>query len=121
MVGVEVVRGVWAALEERDWPRLESLLDPSFTATFPQSGERFDGERWLRLNREYPGDWHLRVQHVFDAGDWIVTEVDVQLDGRTDRAISLFRVCAGKVAELREYWPEPFPVPEWRRAWGGAA
>jgi hypothetical protein len=115
--GAALVRALWGALEARDWARLADALDPSFVATFPQSGERFDRDQWLRLNREYPGDWHIDVLNVLDAGEWVVSEVSVAIDGRIDRAVSFFRVVGGRVDELREYWPEPFPVPEWRRSW----
>lgn len=94
---------------------VERVLAPTFRAEFPQSGERFDRDGFLRLNRDYPGDWHIRLVSVVDGSDCIVTEVEVDIDGRTDRAVSFFHVREGKVAALREYWPEPFAVPEWRK------
>jgi hypothetical protein len=84
-------------------------------------GERFDRAGWLRLNREYPGGWHVHLRTVLDAGEWVVTEVDVTFDerpdGRPDRGVSLLRWRDGRLVELREYWPEPFSVPGWRAGW----
>jgi ketosteroid isomerase-like protein len=111
----DLVVGLWHAMEARDWSGVERVLAPTFRAEFPQSGERFDREGFLRLNRDYPGDWHIRLVSVVDGSDCIVTEVEVDIDGRTDRAVSFFHVREGKVTALREYWPEPFAVPEWRK------
>lgn len=111
----DTVVGLWKAMEARDWSALEGLLAPAFRAEFPQSGERFDREGYLRLNREYPGDWHIRLSSIVDGTECVVTEVEVDIDGRTERAVSFFHVREGKVTVLREYWPEPFAVPEWRR------
>ncbi len=115
-----VVRAYWAALEARDWDGVAALLDPGFRAHFPQSGETFDAAGWVRMNRAYPGDWHLRVVDLLVAAAptpaeaRVVTEVEVDLDGRTDRALSFFRLRGGRLADLREHWPEPFPIPAWR-------
>lgn len=93
------------------------MLHASFVGVFPQSGERFDKSSYLEMSKKYPGDWHIAVRNILDAGEWVVTEVEVTLDNRTDVGVSLFRLSGEKVVELREYWPEAFPVPEWRLVW----
>jgi hypothetical protein len=67
------------------------------------------------MNRDYPGEWHIRVCRVVDGDEWIVTEVEVDIEGRTDRAVSFFQVRDGKIVALREFWPDPMPVPAWRQ------
>ncbi len=111
----EVAVELWNAMEAREWSMVRDLLAPEFRAVFPQSGERFDRDGYLKLNREYPGEWHIRICTVVESVEWIVTEIEVDIDGRTDRAVSFFQVRSGKVTALREFWPEPFAVPEWRR------
>lgn len=106
---------LWHTMEARDWSGVEALLAPEFRAEFPQSGERFDREGYLKLNRDYPGNWHIRVRHAVDGGAWAVTEVEVDIDDRTDRAVSFFQIRDGKIIALREFWPEPFAAPEWRK------
>ena len=113
---VETATRLWRAMEERDWEQVESLLDADFESFWPQSGERFKKERYLEINRDYPGDWHIRVINVLDAGEWAVSEVEVDIDGRVDRAVSFFEVVDGRILRLREYWPEPMKIPEWRRS-----
>lgn len=110
----QVVLALWTALEQRDWDRAGSLLTPDFRCEFPQSRECFDRDRWLWVNRAYPGDWHLEVRRVLVQGDAVVTETEVRIDGRVDTALSFFTVRDGRIATLREYWPEPFEIPTWR-------
>ena len=58
---------------------------------------------------------------VADA-DEVVTEVEVELTAdngavRQDRAVSFFRLRDGRIAYLREYWPESYTAPGWRAQW----
>lgn len=117
MTNEQVVRALWDALERRDWPRVEALCSPSLVYTLPQSGEVHDRADYLRMGREYPGEWHLVVERLVDGGEWIVTEVKVTFPDRVDCGVTFFRVCDGQVLEMREHWPEPFEVPVWRQAW----
>ncbi len=117
MEGKQLVTTLWHAMEARDWPKVEELLAAGFVCVWPQSDERFDKAGFLRVNREYPGDWHIRICQVIAADMQVVSEVEVTLAGRIDRAVSFFELEAGKLTRLREFWPEPFEVPEWRRRW----
>jgi hypothetical protein len=90
----DIAVSLWLEMEARNWDAVADLLDPSFRAVLPQSGERFDREGFLKMNRDYPGDWHIRVGNVVDGDGWIVTEVVI--DGRTDRAVSFFRCATGR-------------------------
>jgi ketosteroid isomerase-like protein len=117
LANAEVVRAFWSAIEARDWERVHEVCDERFVYTLPQSGERFDRERFVRMNREYPGDWHLSIDTLVEGGELVVTEVAVSSDARVDRAVSFFEVRGDKILSLREYWPEPFAIPEWRRGW----
>jgi hypothetical protein len=116
----EAIRGLWAAIDERRWHDVHALLHADFAARLPQSGERFNAAQYVRVNREYPGDWRVRVSSVIEGGDWVVTEVEVSFPDHVDRGVSLFRFEGDKVIELREYWPEPFDVPEWRAKWAAS-
>jgi len=113
----EVIRELWSAIECRDWGAMCSLCDERCVFTLPQSGERYNREGFVRLNREYPGDWHVNVETLIECENWVVTEVTVSFHDRSDRGVSLFRIDNGKVVEIREYWPEPFDVPAWREGW----
>jgi hypothetical protein len=110
-----VIQEYWRLLEQRAWEPWSLLLAPDFVCEWPQSEERFDRQEFLLVNRHYPGDWHVTVRSIHDAGEWVISEAEVELDGRIDRAVSFFRLCEMKIVALREFWPEPFSVPEWRK------
>lgn len=110
-----LAQSLWTALEEREWDQVRQLLHEDFSAHWPQSGERFNRDEFIQVNCHYPGDWHLRLKRVFGDGDQVVTEVEIDLDGRVNRALSFFRVHKNRIIEACEYWPEPFAVPDWRR------
>lgn len=110
----DIVRSFWAAVQARKWDYVEGLLDACFRAELPQSGESFDREHYILMNRYYPGDWAVRLRDIHECEQCIVTEVEVDIDTRIDRAISFFRVQEGKIVNLREFWIDPFPIPEWR-------
>ena len=47
------------------WDNWAALLHPAVVYEIPQSPERIRGrDRYLRFNREYAGDWHLRPKVV---------------------------------------------------------
>lgn len=110
----EVVRAFWTCLEARDWGAFRGLLADDFVVVWPQSGESFSPDGFVAVNRAYPGDWHLQLRELWIDGDRVVTEVACEIDGRTDTALSLFTVRDGRIQSLREFWPDPMPVPEWR-------
>lgn len=112
-----LVRKFLESIELRAWGDVAELLHPDFYAVFPQSGEQFTREDYVRLNCEYPGEWHISIQNVLYAGDWIITEVDVSIEAKIDRAVSFFHIESSLIVELREYWPDPFPIPAWRQSW----
>jgi ketosteroid isomerase-like protein len=113
----DVVEAFWDRMNARDWEGLEELLNPHFVAHFPQSGEDFSRDLYLRLNAEYPGDWKIRVAAIISTDHEVVSRVEVDIDGKLDTAISFFQLQDGRIMRLDEFWPEPFPIPEWRLKW----
>ena len=66
----DVVARFVATLEARDWDAWSALLHPDVVYEIPQSRERIRGrERYLRFNREFPGDWHLSPKRVVAEGE----------------------------------------------------
>lgn len=114
----ELAVELWQRMEARDWAGVAARLAPEFVAEWPQSGERFDRDGFLEVNRRYPGDWHIELVHVVASGEEAVTEVAVSIDGRVDRAVSFLRTSGGRITRIREFWPDPMDVPEWRLALG---
>lgn len=117
MTNLELVQQLWRAIEAREWQALELLCSEELTYTLPQSGEVHDRAGFIKMNQQYPGEWHASIERLIDGGDFIVAEVIVAFPDRRDIGISICRCAGGAIVEIREYWPEPFPVPDWRLGW----
>lgn len=104
------------SLEQRDWQRLTVLLDADLVYEMPQSRERIHGRsKFLQFNREYPGDWHLRVRRVVADGSYAAVWLDVRVgEERMDACVWLDLAESGLICRVTDYWPEPYDPPAGR-------
>ncbi|MEE1773618.1 nuclear transport factor 2 family protein [Streptomyces sp. JV185] len=113
-----VVETYWSAAGARDWDAFAATLTDEVVYDLPQTRERIRGkERYLRFNREYPGDWRVRVERVVADGQ-----------GRQAAVRTLFTVGAeelpavhffvfdptGRISGITDFWPEPYEPPAGR-------
>jgi hypothetical protein len=104
-----------ASLEARDWDAWAGLLHPAVVYEIPQSRERIRGrDRYLRFNREYPGDWHLRPKVTIADEHHGVVWFEWLLDGRSDDAMAFFEFADGLITRVTDFWPEPYEPPPGR-------
>lgn len=110
----ERIRALWRAVAEQD----EEKLRPFFTADaeilWPNTGERFDLDGYLRANCAYPGQWSGEVERIAGDGGCSVARV-WSSDGTVCRAVTFYRWRDGKIAQMTEYWGDVGPAPEWRK------
>lgn len=115
-----IVTGFWAAMNSNDFAAAASWLHEDFVLEWPQSAERVRGRaNFSALNSAYPaaGPWRFTINRLVSDGALVVTDVSVT-DGVTfARAITFSEVRDGLIRRQTEYWPDPFPAPEWRAAW----
>src|SRR5690606_19818831 len=55
-------------IDAQDWAGLAALLAPDFRARYVHTGEEFDRDGFVALNRDYPGAWRLEQPDVVDGG-----------------------------------------------------
>ena len=112
----DVLRGVWAAIDARDWDDLTARLHPSFRAEYVHTGETFDRESFVAINRDYPGAWRATVEELLADGALAVTRTRVHNDEATFFVASFGEVRDGLVASMVEVWAEAgaTPSPETR-------
>jgi hypothetical protein len=109
---------LWLAFEARDWDGAAALLHDDFVAEWPVSNERFAGrERFIGVNRAYPGDWHIAIDRVVAEGNAVVTQVHVDIGDERSHAISFFDMRDGLIVKVVDWWPEPYDPPAWRKGW----
>ncbi|MEJ6390671.1 nuclear transport factor 2 family protein [Gymnodinialimonas ulvae] len=115
-----VVRRFWKAMASNDFHVASLYLTEDFRLQWPQSGEIVEGrENFAALNTAYPasGPWTFDLRRIVGEGDQIVTEVAIS-DGDLHATAITFHTVRGELIALqREFWPDPFEAPEWRRGW----
>jgi ketosteroid isomerase-like protein len=104
------------SLEQRDWPRLTTLLAEDVVYEMPQTRERIRGRSaFVQFNVEYPGDWHLRVRRVVADGRLAALWLDVRVGAeRQDACVWLEVSEQGLIRRVTDYWPEAYEPPSGR-------
>lgn len=114
-MGSELVRRYAAALGARDWDGFGTLLADDVVYRLPQTGEVVRGrEAFVRLNREFPRAWELTVLDAYGDERGGVLHGDYGID-EPEYGITVLRFRDGRVAEIVDYWPEPYGAPADRR------
>ncbi|MFH8758728.1 nuclear transport factor 2 family protein [Streptomyces atroolivaceus] len=112
------VEAYWAAADARDWSAFAATLADDIVYELPQSRERIRGkERYVRFNREYPGERRARIERIVADGEGrqaaVRTLVAVGPDERP--AIHFFAFDAdGMIAGVTDFRPEPYEPPAGR-------
>ncbi|MFJ9748804.1 nuclear transport factor 2 family protein [Streptomyces chartreusis] len=112
----KTVERFWAAAEARDWDAFAGTLAEDVVYTLPQTRETITGrERYVQFNREYPGDWHLRVERIVAEPGQVVTWLHFTVGLDEMYAISFFTgTDSGRIASITDFWPEPYEPPAGR-------
>ncbi|MFF3954274.1 nuclear transport factor 2 family protein [Streptomyces sp. NPDC001890] len=113
-----VVETYWSAADARDWDAFAATLADEVLFDLPQTRERIRGkERYVRFNREYPGDWRVRMERVVADGQERQAAVRTRFTagGEELHAIHFFVFDAtGRISEITDFWPEPYEPPAGR-------
>ncbi len=107
------VERFWSTAEARDWDAFAGTLADDVVYTLPQTRERIRGkERFVRFNREFPGDWHLRVERVVAEPGQVVTWLIFTVGQDEMPAVSFFTGDEkGNITSMTDFWPEPYEPP----------
>jgi hypothetical protein len=117
----EVRRIVVEMTTDPDAEREYELRHPDCLIDIPQSGERFDREGMLEMQRNFPGgppDMNLK-RLAGEGGAWVA---ELESDYGDERG-GVFNVCVilefkdGKIARETRYYADPFEAPEQRAQW----
>ena len=112
----KTVESYWASADARDWTAFADTLAEDVVYTLPQTRERISGrERYVQFNREYPGDWHVRIERVITEPDQAVSWTCVTVGLEEMHAITFFTADgSGRIATVTDFWPEPYEPPPGR-------
>ncbi|MFI1394156.1 nuclear transport factor 2 family protein [Streptomyces sp. NPDC020681] len=112
----KTVESYWSTAEARDWSAFASTLAEGVLYDLPQTRERIRGrDRYVQFNREYPGDWHIRIQRVVADGDQVVTWIHFTVGLEEMYAITFFTGDEeGRITTVTDFWPEEYEPPQGR-------
>ncbi|MFF5477287.1 nuclear transport factor 2 family protein [Streptomyces sp. NPDC012935] len=110
------VERFWATAAAREWDAFAETLAEDVVYTLPQTRERISGrERYVQFNREYPGDWRLRVERVVANPAQVVTWIHCTVGLEEMYGISFFTGDGtGRISTVTDFWPEPYEPPAGR-------
>ena len=102
----QVLAGLWELIGAQQWDRMSDLLDPEVRISYVHTGEVFDREGFVRLNRDYPGSWQVDVLDMVGAGHRAVSRARLS-DGQETYWVASFATARdGRITELTEVWTD---------------
>jgi ketosteroid isomerase-like protein len=102
-------------MNARAWPDFGALLTDDVRYELPQTGERITGrDNYLRFNRDYPGDWQLRVTRLLADGSTASASLLFTVGGQQLVAVVFLELRDGLIARITDFWPEPYDAPAGR-------
>lgn len=114
----QIVKKLWDIFNAREFAKVKPLLHDDFVCIWPQSKERIRGaDNFIALNENYPGKWAIHVKRIVNAGDVVVSEVELTHEKDMVYAVSFFEIADGKILRITEYWGDTYAAPEWRSKW----
>jgi hypothetical protein len=111
----DVIEEYCRTLEARDWDGFAAVLAEGVRYEIPQTGEVIEGrEKYVRFNREYPGEWHIWPVRLVAEGEHAALWISFEVGGERVHGIGFFTVAGGLVREISDFWPEPYEPPAGR-------
>lgn len=116
----DLIRDFWAAMNGNDWRAVAArFLADDFEGLWPQSSEVVAGpDAFARVNGAFPGQggWRFQIVSLLVDGDRAVSDTRVtQAElGFVARAITFHDIADGLIRRQTEFWPDAYPVPDWR-------
>jgi hypothetical protein len=107
-------------METNDFVSASECLHPDFEYYMPQTREYLRGRaNFVALNDGYPakGKWSFAVHSIVSDGKNGVSDVKITDGYMKARAITFHMLHDGLIVRQREYWPDDYPAPEWRKKW----
>jgi len=107
----------WAASENGNTEAEHAIYAAAAILDYPQSGERFRGRATIAAQRGgHPAYRHFTVLRIVGSGDLWVSECVISYDGVPTHSVSIMEFAQQKVLHESQYFADPFPAPEWRKA-----
>lgn len=104
-------RELWHRIDSQAWEDLADVLDPDLRVEYVHTGEILGRDAFIRVNREYPGQWAADIEDVVSSGARAVTRVRVSDGNEAFYVASFGRIRDGRIVELVEVWADSDATP----------
>lgn len=113
------VENVIRAINERDLELMDRQFHEDSVMEYPQSGERIvGGENRRAVYGAFPALPTFTPRRIVVGGDLAVVEAALDYGEGTDyRAVFIFELRDGRIAQETGYWTQPFEAADWRAEW----
>ena len=101
----------------QDEDGLREFFWPTASVCWPNTGEQFTVDEYLRANCDYPGIWTGQVERVEQAGATTIVVARISA-GTSFYVTSFILVVDGLIERLDEYWGDVGDAPRWRKDMG---
>ena len=100
----DVVREFFEQMEAREWDAAGALLSPGLRIEYTETGEVFEGDNFLAMNRAYPEGWAIEVVETVGDGSRVAAQVKVDLGDETFWCAGFYEVTDGVIESGVEHW-----------------
>ena len=111
------VQRFWADVLEQNADRLSCYFHDDAVIRWPCTNEQFTVSEYIKANCLYPGKWDGEIERIMSGSDiWItVCRVWSKEHRASFHVVTMFRMRAGRIAEMDEVWGDDGPAPQWRQ------
>ncbi|MDR3254869.1 MAG: nuclear transport factor 2 family protein [Synergistaceae bacterium] len=107
----KIVVKFWRDMDAGKLDDLMGYFSKNAAVTWPNTGESFDAEGFLRANSERRSGRRIEVEKMIMTGNMVVSVVKVANETISFYAASFFRFKSKKIVSLDEYWVESAKNP----------
>ena len=103
-----------------DFTFASKWLHPNFEYYMPQIREYLRGRENFAASKDgYPtdGKWSFIIRSGVSDGENAVSDVEVTDGAMKARAITFHKLHDGLILRQKEYWPDDYAAPGWRKKW----
>ena len=110
----DITEAFWQAMDQQAWDELPAFFHDNALISWPNTKECFSVNEFTAVNRNYPGDWAIRIDKILDCGDTIITVTALRNRNSSlaFHATSFFTYADNKIISLEEYWGEDGTPPD---------
>lgn len=107
---------MFEAIQARDWEAAAALVAGDALIVWPGTGERFVGERYLAMNRDYPEGWDIEVVDQYEGDNSEVIRARVRHGDHVFWCVGFYDVTDDVITGGVEHWIEERAdqAPRWR-------